>query len=288
MMRAVLILAASVAALLVPSSVASAAEVPLHEAKFELREDGFLVTLKSEIGEEKVVLTLDRHGEVAYYETDAELTDDTVKARFGGLGELDYTFTPTERAGPCSEFADGTFEGTFTFTGENEYVKFEADRARGSLLGPLRKGCKGARQARAAVTGTAAKTGRDAAEDVASLLVHSGRPLPIRSMLVFEVEENHRRHVLFSAFETEKEDGMLIARGAQAVAPRRDFSWNLEAGTAHIAPPAPFTGRATFKRRPGARPVWRGSLRAPMLGGQPFRLAGGDLRAQLIEGSPLD
>jgi hypothetical protein len=107
-------------------------------------------------------------------------------------------------------------------------------------------------------------------------------------MLVFEIEEKHRHRAFFSAFNQEKAEGMLIARGAQVAAPRRDFTWNLKTGTAHIAPPAPFTGSATFERRPGGHSVWRGSLRAPMLGGQPFRLAGGDFQAQLIEGSPLD
>jgi hypothetical protein len=224
MRRAVLILATSLAAQVVLGPSGSAAEVPLRDVRFELHEGGFLVTVRSEVSQEKIELSLARDGEVALYETDAEFTDDTVKARFGRLGELDYAFTPTRGGGRCAELGAGTYEGTFSFTGENEYVKFEADRASATVLGP----------------------------------------------------------------ESEKDEGMLIARGAQALAPSRDFTWNLKAGTAHISPPAPFTGSATFKRRPGARPRWSGSLRAPMLGGQPFRLAGGDVRAQLIEGSPID
>jgi hypothetical protein len=279
--RAVLILIASLAALLVVNPVASATGAPLREVKFELHEDGFLVTLKSEIGQEKVVLTLYRHREVAYYEVPAELTDDTVKARFGQLGEVDYTFTPTLRAGPCSGFAEGTFEGTFDFTGENEYVSFEVPRARGTFLGSPTKGCKEARRA-------AGGKQQNAAEDEASLLVHTVGTLPLRSMIIFESAAKHRPRVFFSAFESEEEEGMLIARGAQTLAPRSAFTWNLKAGTAHIDPPAPFTGSATFKRRPGGHSVWRGSLRAPLLGGQPFRLAGSDFQAQLIEGSLLD
>jgi hypothetical protein len=126
------------------------------------------------------------------------------------------------------------------------------------------------------------------AAEEASLLAHTARPLPLRSLLVFEGEANHRRHVFFSAFEDEEEEGMTIARGAQTAGPPRDFTWDLKAGTARIAPPAPFSGSATFKRRPGGRSAWRGSLRAPVLGGQPMRLAGGDFKAQLIEGSLLD
>jgi hypothetical protein len=279
--RVVLILVASLAALVVLGPAAYAAEAPLR-VNFELHEDGFLVTVKSEASEEKIALSLYRHGEVAYYETDAEFTDDTVKARFGRFGELDYAFTPA-RGGRCAELGGGTFEGTFAFTGENEYVKFEADRASATVLGPGSQRCKGGRRV---AVGSRADT--EASEEEASLLVHSQRPLPVRSMLVFEIEEKHRRRVLISAFKSEKVEGMLIARGAQAVAPRRDFTWNLKAGTAHIAPPAPFTGSATFERRPGAKPRWSGSLRAPLLGGRPFPLVGGDFQAQLIEGSILD
>lgn len=286
MRRAVLILAASLVALLAAVPVASAAEASIRDAKFELHEGGFLVAVKSEIGEEKIVLSLYRRGEVAVYETGAEFTDDSVKARFGQLGELDYTFTPVKGARRCGEIAEGTFEGTFAFTGENGYVKFEADRASGTYLDEATS-CKKGRRA-AAGSRAAATANRGPAEDEAALLVHSRLPLPIRSMLVFEIEEKHRHRAFFSAFNQEKAEGMLIARGAQVAAPRRDFTWNLKTGTAHIAPPAPFTGSATFERRPGGHSVWRGSLRAPMLGGQPFRLAGGDFQAQLIEGSPLD
>jgi hypothetical protein len=267
-------------------AAAPAAGAPIRDAKFELREGGFLVAVKIEISEEEIVLTLYRHGEVAVYKAGAEYTDDTVKARFGQLGELDYTFTPAKPARACGELTEGTFEGTFTFTGENEYVKFEADRASGTYLDEA-KSCTEGRRA-AAGSRAAATPKRGPAEEEASLLVHSHLPLPARSMLVFETEVKHRHRVFFSGFEQEKAEGMLIARGAQVVAPPRDFTWNLKSGTAHADPPAPFTGSATFKRRPGGPPLWQGSLCAPMLGGQPFRLAGGDLQAQLIKGSPLD
>jgi hypothetical protein len=287
MRRFALILAASLAALVALSPAAAAAEGPILEVEFELHEDGFLVAVKSEAGGDKIALTLDRHGEVAYYETPGEVTEDAVKARFGRFGELDYTFTPAPHAGPCSEVAAGTFEGTFDFTGENEYVEFEAPSARGTLRGAPEKGCRDGRRATAAPRRPAAEATREAVEDQASLLGHSAPPWPIRSLLVVEFEAKHRQRVLFDAFRGERVEGMLIGRGAQAVAPRRDFTWNLKAGTARVAPPAPFTGSATFKRRAGGRSVWQGSLRAPVLGAGPMRLTGGDFRVQLLNGSPL-
>lgn len=269
------------------AATASATEAPIREVKFQLHEDGFLVVVRSEPVDEKLTLTLDRHGEVAYYETPAEVTEDTVKARFGQFGELDYTFTPGLRAGPCSGFATGTFEGTFDFTGESEYVRFEAPRARGTMLGAPNKGCEGGRRAVAAPRRAAAEATREVADDEASLLGHSAPPWPIRSLLVIELEAKHWHRVLFDALQNEKVEGMLVARG-EAVAPRRDFTWNLKAGTAHVAPPAPFSGSATFTRRPGGHSIWSGSLEAPVLGGEPMRLAGADFRMQLLKGSPLD
>jgi hypothetical protein len=264
-------------------ALASAAEAPIRQVKFEFHADGFLVTMKNEVTEEKVELTFFRHGEVAYYVVPAEITEDTVKARFGRLGELDYTFTPA-RSGDCA----GVYEGTFDFTGENDYVSFEVGRLRGTLDGPATKTCKppGGRKVPHAVT--RADEERAAEGEEASLLAHTARPLPLRSLVVFEDEAKNRRRVIFSGFEYDEEEGMTIARGAQTVGPPRDFTWNLEAGTARIAPPAPFSGSATLKRRSGGHSTWSGSLRVPMLGGRPLRLAGGDFKAQLIKGSLLD
>jgi hypothetical protein len=270
----------------VPS--APAAGSPIEQFEFKLREGGFLVTVESEIGEEKVVLRLDRQGEVAYYEAPAKITESSLKARFGQMGELDYTFTPSGRPGFCAEPRKGTFEGAFTFTGENEYVKFEADRARGTVSGTTPAGCKKSSRAGASRRPVTKEAKPKEAEREATLAAHTRRPLPARSLLVLEFVDKGRPQVLFDAFLVEKKEGMMVSRGAVAVGPRSDFTWNLKAGTAHLDPPAPFTGSATYKRRPNGQPVWRGSLRAPVPGAAPIRLTGGEFVAQLIKGSILD
>jgi hypothetical protein len=289
MRRALVIAGVMFAGLLATApTVASAAGAPIREAKFELHEDGFLVAVKSEIAEEKITLTFARHGEVAVYQVAAEFTADTVKARFGQLGELDYTFTPGSRPGVCGGFVEGVFEGTFTFAGENEFVTFEAPRARGTFAAAGTQGCKESHRAKPTVRAPGSEAKPEPAKDEATLIAHTTHARPLRSMLVFEGEGRHARLVFFSAFEYERTEGMLIARGAQTAGPRRDFTWDLGAGTARIDPPAPFTGSATLTPRPGGAPIWRGSLRAPMPGGRPFRLSGADFQAQLVGGSPLD
>lgn len=103
-----------------------------------------------------------------------------MKARLGQLGEIDYTFTPASGGGSCGEPRKGTFEGTFSFTGENDYVSFEADRASRTFLVAGAKACAG--KARAAVA--EAKP-----EEEAALPVHTPLPFPVRSLLVLEGKE---------------------------------------------------------------------------------------------------
>jgi hypothetical protein len=290
-MRRALVVLASLAAFAGASPVASAAEPPVPQVKFELHADGFLVAVKSEIGSDKLVLALDRHGEVAYYEVPAEITDDTVKARFGQLGELDYTFTPKEQAGPCAEFGVGIYEGSFAFTGEDEYVHFEVDRAHGTLIGPATKGCKegvGPRRPSTPSARAAIVEEEPVPKDEATLSVSSSRHLPTRYLLAFDLKGKRGMQVWFNAFQAEKVEGMLVERGAQVIARPSAFKWDLAAGTARVSPPAPFTGTASFTRGAHGRSSWRGSLSVPVLGGNPIRLTGPGFTAKLGPGSLLD
>jgi hypothetical protein len=292
--RAVLILVASLAALLAAVPVAPAAEAPIREASFELHADGFLVGVKNEVGEEKVVLTLDRHGQVAYYEAPAEIGDDTMKARFGQFGELDYEFTPGPKTKPCVGPREGTFRGTFDFTGENGYVQIEADHVHGSFEGGPVKGCKESPgppippPTIVHASGSRVTAVTRLANDEATLAASDSRRPPLHSLLVFDIATKKGTRTYFYGFQDERLEGMLIARGAEVPAPASTFRFDLDAGTARVDPPAPFRGSATFTRRPGARAVWRGSLTVPVLGEGRVRLAGPAFTARLDAGSPID
>jgi hypothetical protein len=290
MRRALVLIALSLMAVAATAPGASASEWT-DGVKFKLHTGGFDVSVESEVGgdEQKLLLSLYRHGELAIYEVPAEITSEEVKARFGSLGELDYTFTPARPPGPCDELFKGTYKGTFDFTGENDYVSIAADHAPGTLGPP--KDCKGAgprgRRAAAARPAVAEDEGPDA--DEATLTAATGHKLPADVLLAVQFEdERGRPRVFYTAYHEEKEEGMLIARGAQVAAAPRTFTWDLSAGTARVAPPAPFTGSATFKRRPGKRAIWRGSLRVPVLGEGPTRLTGSSFKASLTEGTPFD
>jgi hypothetical protein len=271
-------------------SVGAASGRALLQAKFELKAAGFQVAVETEASEEKVVLSLYRRGQVAIYQAPATFTEDSLHARFGRFGELDYTFTEDPVSKDCRGLGKGTFNGTFTFTGENDFVHFEADRARGTLFATGSPGCKegpGPRLSSPHFRPGAAAPGRAKPVEEVTLSAHS-RKLPIRFLLVFTTEYKGREQAFFNAFRQEKLEGMVIARGVQTSGGLGTFRWDLDAGTARLDPPAPFLGSAVLRPRSSGPPSWSGSLRVPVLGGKPIRLAGPGMVSELDAGSPID
>ncbi|HEY5334131.1 MAG TPA: hypothetical protein VIJ21_11350, partial [Solirubrobacterales bacterium] len=104
---------------------------------------------------------------------------------------------------------------------------------------------------------------------------------PYRFFEVFTESARAGVKVSFSAFRAEHREAMLIDRGVELYAGAGSFVWDLGAGTATLEPPAPFTGRAFYRREPGGGARWWGSLRAPILGGKPMRVTGADFHATL-------
>ena len=289
--RALALLAAFAAGVLCIASPAKAAPGrSLIEAKFELHQQGFKVIVETEAGEEKVVLNLYRHGQVAAYETPATFGEDSLQAHFGRFGELDYAFDPDPVSSDCRGLGKGTFRGSFDFTGENDFVHFEADRARGTFI-TTSSSCKeapGKPLPSPHFEAAAATLGRAAAPEEEVTLAARSRRSPFRFLLVFTAEYKGHPQAFFNAFREEKLEGMLIARGVQTSAGLDSFHWDLDAGTARLDPPAPLLGSAVLRPRRHGPPVWTGSLRAPVLGGKPIRLAGPGIVAQLDAGSPID
>jgi hypothetical protein len=272
------------------SSVGAASGRTLLQAKFELKEEGFQVAVETEASEEQIVLTLYRRGQVAIYQAPATFTEDSLHASFGRFGELDYTFTEDPVARDCRGLGKGTFRGTFAFTGENDFVHFEADRARGTLFATGSPGCKegpGPRLPSPHLRPAAAAFGRAKAVEEVTLSAHSHK-LPIRVLLVFTTRYKGHQQAFFNAFRQEKLEGMEIARGVQTAGGLGTFRWDLDAGTARLDPPAPLLGSAVLRPRSSGPPSWSGSLRAPVLGGKPIRLAGPGMVGELVAGSPID
>lgn len=286
-MRHVLALVlACIVGLLAASPASAAAEAPIRDPEFTLRADGFLVTLRGEAESARVMLTFYRHGQMSYYETAAQITEDSVKARFGRFGELDYTFTPRADKRPKCKGADGriegTFRGTFDFTGEDHYVSIDADHAHGSFELFPAAGCKGPPAAR--VTEDFAGAARAGKGGVTLTAAAGGRGRGTY-LLAFTLPTKKGPRVFIKGFRAERLEGMVIERGVEVVARPGALDWDRAAGIARLTPPAPFRGNAELRRRPHSRSIWRGSLRIPVLGGQPIGLTGGRFRASIGSGS---
>jgi hypothetical protein len=282
MRRALTLLSVVLAALAVAAAPAGAAQ-PRHGLGFELHADGFWITAKSPLGSERVRLMLDRHGDVAYYWAPARVGADTVRVRFGRLGALALHFTPDHREGPlgCGRHdgsQQGTFRGALVFHGENDYADVDAHRARGYLqtrptecAGRPRRSTGGEVEVRRATASRVAPV----AETGAFVEATTANTLPADVFYSFLDHGPKGNRVVFGALREEKREGMRIERGAQIYGGAAGFQWDLGAGTALLEPPAPFEGRALYKRGAHGKGSWTGSLRVPVLGARrPMRLTG--------------
>jgi hypothetical protein len=294
MRRALVLVGVLIAGLVVAvSALGAGAEREVErELAFTLDVQGFaaVVFVSNNDGDVSAMLILSRGAQVAYYSTPAVVTAERVTARFGGLGELDFRFTPkrSDRV-DCggSEEGEAVFEGSFDFTGENDYVHIEADHAEGSFqVYPEPKNCTPNRLAQRLASYHPFYSDEGATLQATAVSRAKGTA---REVLVFDDGRRGPHKVAFDAYLAERREGMGVARGVQLTARSSAFRWNLEKGTATLRPPAPFTGSATFARRGhNGHGTWRGSLGMPIFGGEPVELAGREFRAFIHKGVPQD
>ena len=285
MRRALVLLSVSAAALLGTGlTLAAAAGAPSPEGPkavvFSFKAEGFRVEVFAEDndGEQTAALTISRGrfprgGLLAEYLAPATLTGHSLAATFGSLGELNFGFKPRKCPGGLA------FSGTFTFTGENDYVHIDADHAEGSFLeqiltacgpwGPIKPG-----QIHRIVSSVRLEASAGSLKQGVARQVEA----------IEDTDEGGRRTVRITGLVGEEREGMTIGRGAIVRAPRDAFHWNLKAGTATVRPPAPFTGSATLKPGRDGKGIWKGSLRVrDLTGGPPIDLTGSGFHAHLRE-----
>jgi hypothetical protein len=245
-------------------------------------------------GKQTAVLFISRRHQFAEYLVPAEVTDSTVKAKFGALGEIDYSYAPKGATNAeCfgAEGSEAAFTGTFTFTGENDFIHIDADQATGFYgVEPEPPGCMPNRERRATAA-RAAPSSPKAGGSATLLASTSGKPTngnrQARSFNVIGEGPSQRAGVI--AVLAEDDHGMGVVRGVEMAIPGRAFEWDFAAGTATVAPPAPFTGTARLTKGADGRGRWTGSLRMPILGQRkPVSMAGPAFSAKLRQGSPSD
>lgn len=278
-------LLATALALVPGASAAARPAAPRLQFSFQTHADGFLVEVRSiEMkGKQGVFMTIYRRHHFAEYGAPAQISESTVKAKFGNLGELDYSFAPGgQKSSECIGWSGrkASFTGTFNFTGENGFIHIDADRASGFYeVEPEPSGCPAGRSDRPAAPS------QTSAGDGATLFARTSwtRARGVRRLREVAVGSG----ATVTAAFVEVRRGLSIVRGAEVNAPVHAFEWDLGTGTATLMPPAPFAGTATVTRGADGGESFTGSLRARILGfAKPIAFAGGGFGAELRRATP--
>lgn len=210
----------------------------------------------------------------AIYSAPAVVTETSIQADLGALGEIAVTFHPSGEArkmGPeCNRrtvaFDSGYYEGTIDFHGEEGYTEVEDVRARGDIEFLLNLICPGISGLKAPFL------------PGAELEIDSPRLGPR-----LKVVKNHPGSPAhFEAGISEKRHGISIARFIGTVAPARTFEYDPRVQTATLYPPAPFSGTARFHRNAQPTNRWTGDLAVDLPGRSNVKLTGNGLRASLV------
>ena len=228
-----------------------------------------------------VTLELRDKDQLVSYEVQGKVTKEGLKVRFGRLGLIDVAFTPTRTlsstepsegcTGEPRTLREGTFTGTIDFTGERNYVRIKTAQVEGSMSVISQWQCPEEPTPLARTARPLALSSRSAKK--AASLHAFGRHCGCYFSAGVHFGKKEARSI-FYGFITERREGMEIARATVAHAGASAFVFDHAAGTATVRPPRPFRGRATFQRRPGERPLWRSTIRMPLLGATPINPRG--------------
>jgi len=213
------------------------------------------------------------HAQVLY-ETPAVVSTTSIEADLGAVGRIDVDFVPsgqtrTERAdcgGPSLTFDSGSYVGEIDFAGEQGYSEAHATSAPGEVKTALSFLCLGGPRSE----------GTGGHSPGARLTVDRQRS----PRFSFEAMKNSpTRPARFTASIREVRGSMRISRLIETTSGSGTFDFDVAEGFAHISPPAPFSGEATYLRPPDRRASWHGGLTVDFPGRPNVRLTGAGTRA---------
>jgi hypothetical protein len=209
------------------------------------------------------------------YSAPATVTETSIQADLGELGEISVTFHPSGQpatarpkcGGKPVSFDSGYYEGRIDFHGEEGYTEVEATSVPGSIDFLLNALC-----------GAASGGGSGPFVPGAELRVRNPRLGP-----EFRVIKNRpNAPARFDVAVSEYRWGISIERFTTLLMPAQTFRYDPRLQTATLRPPAPFAGAARFDRRRKASHRWSGDLSVDMPGRADVPLTGSELRATLV------
>lgn len=271
-------------ALLSPSSALAAeaaAQPPVVPSAFLLQgTNGYSIVvfaIQAQRGHPASVDITARKGNMsATYSAPATVTETSIAADLGALGQISVNFQPNgqllTRPFKCArqkivEVA-GSYEGVISFHGEEAYTDVEATSVPADLRLELGAAC------RIVTSGGGGSPSLQSAE----LYVRNPGLGPRFSV----VKATPRSPARFFVEDSEYEAGISINRYASLAMPAASFRYGANLQTATVHPPAPFSGTASFDRRKKANRRWSGDLAVDLPGLAKAPLTGPLLRAGLV------
>jgi hypothetical protein len=212
----------------------------------------------------------------AFYAAPASVTETSIQADLGALGQIAVVFHPagqarTERSecgGNPVSLESGSYEGEIEFHGEEGYTTFEGTQAQGGIGFLLDVLCPG-------ISGGSGGPFLPGAElDVNPRQSQPGPDLKV-------VKNSPRALAHFEVGIDEAREGISISRFSDPTAPAEAFEYDPKVQTATVHPSVPFAGRAQFRRNARQANRWTGNLTVDLPGRSGVHLTGGDLRASL-------
>ncbi|HVD40289.1 MAG TPA: hypothetical protein VNC16_04715 [Solirubrobacterales bacterium] len=211
------------------------------------------------------------------YRAPATVTETSIQANLGELGEISVSFQRTNRATsvPCGKrairFDSGQYEGTIAFHGEEGYTSAEATSVPGNIDFFLAGFCGEGEVINEVFVGPSRHS------PGAALSVRNpglGPELSVR-------KARSGAAASISAWTREYTNGISIERYASLRAPSGAFKYDRRLRTATLRPPAPFAGSAHFDLGKKAGQRWSGNLTVDLPGRAGLSLTGPSLRATL-------
>jgi hypothetical protein len=223
-----------------------------------------------------VTLLVTSKRDAAIYSVPAVVTETSIQADLGDLGEIVVTFHPSGKpqtnrsrcGGKPVTFDSGVYEGTITFHGEEGYTAVEATRAQGSLDLLIDLLCPGA-------FGSIGGPHLPGAQ----LDAYAGGSWESPHLRVVKNRPHAPAH--FEADVSEKHGRVSVARYVGAIAPARTFEYDPKVQVATVRPPSPFSGTARFRKARSAN-RWTGDLSVDFPGRADVRLTGRRAHAKLL------
>ena len=214
-----------------------------------------------------------KHQGVSYL-APATVTETSIQASLGELGEISVTFhssgqqtTARPKCGGNSvSFDSGHYEGKIDFHGEGGYTEVEATSAPGNIDFWLNIICPG-------IGG-----GRGAFLPGAELHVRNPQLGPELTV----VKNRPSAPVRLEVGVSEYINGISIERFTTMLMPAGTFRYDRRLQAATLHPPAPFAGTGRFIRSKKASKRWSGDLSVDMPGRADVPLTGSGLRAGLV------